>query len=106
MPHDEPLLGRAREALAAVTTIVPHTDADGLAAGAIALRARGLTADDALLLGRGRDPWTEALPAGPPALLDWGVRTLAGPGADRRPSRARRGSVPRPGRRVGVRRGA
>jgi single-stranded-DNA-specific exonuclease len=79
MPHDEPLLGRAREALAAATTIVPHTDADGLAAGAIALRARGLTADDALLLGRGRDPWTEPLPAGPPALLDWGVRTLAGP---------------------------
>ena len=73
----EPAL--AREALLAAALVVPHTDADGLAAGALALRARGGAAADALLLGRGRSPWTEPLPAAPPALLDWGVRALDGP---------------------------
>ena len=70
----------AREALLAAALVVPHTDADGLAAGALALRVRGEGAADALLLGRGRSPWTEPLPAAPPALLDWGVRALDGPG--------------------------
>ena len=66
---------RARVALEHAT-IVPHTDADGLAAGAIALRATGRTADDALLLGRGKTPFDGSLPAGRVAILDWGVRPL------------------------------
>jgi single-stranded-DNA-specific exonuclease len=72
----------AREALLAAAHIVPHTDADGLAAGALALRARGERAVDAVLLGRGQTPWgPEApLPAGPLAVLDWGVRSSAPPG--------------------------
>ena len=49
---------RARAALAHVVEVVPHTDADGLAAGAIVLRALGRPADDALLLGRGETPWS------------------------------------------------
>jgi single-stranded-DNA-specific exonuclease len=69
----------ARDLLAAAAFVAPHTDADGLAAGAIALRARGEDAGAALLLGRGRTPYAEALPPGLPALLDWGVRPLAGP---------------------------
>jgi single-stranded-DNA-specific exonuclease len=68
-----------RDALLRATTVVPHTDADGLAAGALALRARGEPAAAALLLGRGRTPWTECLPAGPVALLDWGMRALDHP---------------------------
>ena len=70
---------RAREALLAAARVVPHTDADGLAAGAMALRARGESADAALLLGRGETPWTTELPPGAPALLDWGVRELDRP---------------------------
>ena len=60
---------------------MPHTDADGLAAGAIALRARGEGAEAAVLLGRGETPFAvEArLPDGPLAILDWGVRPLARP---------------------------
>ncbi len=72
-------LARAREALTAAATVVPHTDADGLAAGAMALRARGEPAEAALLFGRGENPWTRPLPPGAPALLDWGVRRLDGP---------------------------
>jgi hypothetical protein len=72
-------LGRVREALAAAATIVPHTDADGLAAGAMALRSRGEGAEAAVLFGRGENPWTQPLPPGAPALLDWGVRALDGP---------------------------
>ena len=47
----------ARQALLDAVAVVPHTDADGLAAGAIALRARGEGADAAILLGRGRTPF-------------------------------------------------
>jgi len=62
--------------------VVPHTDADGLAAGAIALRLQGRGADAAVLLGRGATPFgpDAALPPGPVAVLDWGVRPLARPG--------------------------
>jgi single-stranded-DNA-specific exonuclease len=69
----------AAEALAAAAVVVPHTDADGLAAGAIALRERGERAEAALLLGRGETPWGAALPDGAPAILDWGVRPLDRP---------------------------
>jgi single-stranded-DNA-specific exonuclease len=57
---------------------VPHTDADGLAAGALALRARGEDAAAACLYGRGENPWVSP-PAGTPALLDWGMRARTGP---------------------------
>jgi single-stranded-DNA-specific exonuclease len=70
---------RARDALAGAAAVVAHTDADGLAAGAIALRRRGEGAEDALLLGRGETPWTAPLPDGVPAILDWGVRALDRP---------------------------
>lgn len=75
-------LGRAREALQEAVAVVPHTDADGLAAGAIALRARGEAADAAVLLGRGRSPWNSAdlLPDGPLAVLDQGLRPDGPPG--------------------------
>lgn len=71
----------ARRALLDAVAVVPHTDADGLAAGAIALRARGETANDAILLGRGQTPFARdaALPDGLLAILDWGVRPLARP---------------------------
>lgn len=61
--------------------VCPHTDADGLAAGAIALRARGESAEDAVILGRGATPWAPgSIPAKrPAAILDWGVRELEGP---------------------------
>ncbi|HWH15942.1 MAG TPA: hypothetical protein VNT51_14470 [Miltoncostaeaceae bacterium] len=74
-------LERARAALTGAT-VVPHTDADGLAAGAIALRLQGRGADAAVLLPRGATPFGAAppLPAGPVAVLDWGVRPLARPG--------------------------
>jgi len=64
-----------------VAAVVPHTDADGLAAGAIALRARGEGADAAVLLGRGRNPWQPdaPLPPGLLTILDWGVRPLDRP---------------------------
>lgn len=76
------LIARAREALSAAGAVVPHTDADGLAAGAIALRARGEGAGAAVLLDRGLTPWGEdaPIPAGPVAVLDWGVRDLHRPG--------------------------
>lgn len=73
----------ARHALDRAAAVVPHTDADGLAAGAIALRARGEGAGDAVLLGRGQTPFDPgvALPEGPLAILDWGVRPLERPGS-------------------------
>ncbi len=60
----------------------PHWDADGLAAAAIALRARGESADDAVLLERGQTPFgpDPPLPTGSVALLDWGIRPFARPG--------------------------
>jgi single-stranded-DNA-specific exonuclease len=72
----------ARAALLAARHVVPHTDADGLAAGALALRARGEDAGAAVLLGRGHVPFgaDPPLPAGSVAVLDWGVRPLARPG--------------------------
>jgi single-stranded-DNA-specific exonuclease len=78
----EPVVARARAALLTVDVVVPHTDADGLAAGAIALRARSETADAAVLLGRGETPFgvDTPLPDGSVAVLDWGVRPLARPG--------------------------
>ena len=77
LPH---LLHRARRALIEADYVCPHTDADGLAAGAIALRERGQGADDALLLGRGLNPWhDDVLPDGYPAVLDQGIRRLDRP---------------------------
>ena len=74
-------LEAARGALRDATAVVCHTDADGLAAGAIALRHRGETADDAILLGRGQTPFAPdaPLPDGLLAILDWGIRPLARP---------------------------
>jgi single-stranded-DNA-specific exonuclease len=68
--------------LGSVETVVPHVDADGLAAGALALRARGEGASAAVLLERGQTPFGPAppLPAGSVAVLDWGIRPLARPG--------------------------
>jgi single-stranded-DNA-specific exonuclease len=72
----------ARAFLESVDFVVPHTDADGLSAGAIALRARDETAEDAVLLGRGLTPFGDdpPLPAGSAAVLDWGIRALTRPG--------------------------
>lgn len=72
----------ARCLLRGAVAVVPHTDADGLAAGAIALRARDEGARAAVLLGRGETPFdaTTTLPDGPLAVLDWGVRRLDRPG--------------------------
>lgn len=69
--RDPEVLAEAREAVLAADAVCPHTDADGLSAGAIALRARGETADDAVLLEPGETPWgrQEHL-----AVLDQGVR--------------------------------
>lgn len=75
-------LERARRLLLDVGAVVPHVDADGLAAGAIALRARGESAGAAVLLGRGQNPFgpDAPLPGGSLAVLDWGVRRLLRPG--------------------------
>ncbi len=74
-------LARAKVLLLEASAVVPHTDADGLAAGAIALRARGESADRAVLLGRGVNPFTHPhLVPGPlPAILDWGIRSFDRP---------------------------
>lgn len=82
-PHvPEELIARAAEALARADAVVPHTDADGLAAGAIALRSRGEDAAAAVLLDRGLTPWgpDAPVPHGALAVLDWGVRDLDRPG--------------------------
>ncbi len=70
-----------RHMLLQATAVVCHTDADGLGAGAIALRARGEGADAAVLLGHGQQPFAPdaPLPPGPLAILDWGVRRLDRP---------------------------
>ncbi len=72
-------LEAARTALRDAVAVVCHTDADGLAAGAIALRHRGETAADAILLSRGETPFAAdaPMPDGLLAILDWGVRPLA-----------------------------
>lgn len=72
----------ARDLLLGADYVVPHTDADGLAAGAIALRARGESAAAAVLLGRGQTPFgaKPPLPLGSAAVLDWGVRPFERPG--------------------------
>jgi single-stranded-DNA-specific exonuclease len=65
----------AFEYLLRCRTVCPHTDADGLAAGALALRALGRSASAATLLGRGRTPFGPDEQLTPPvAILDWGVR--------------------------------
>ena len=72
-------LARARMALRNAAAVVVHPGADGLAAGAIALGARGERAADAAISET--DPFDAAtpLPDGPLAILDWGIRALARP---------------------------
>jgi hypothetical protein len=71
-------LARARMALRNAAAVVPRSGGDGLAAAAIALRARGERASAAVL---GVDPFDPAaeLPDGPLAILDWGIRPLDRP---------------------------
>ena len=71
-----------RHALLTADHVAPHDDADGLAAAAIVLRARGEDAGAAVLLDRTRSPWgpDPDLPHGSVALLDQGVRPFARPG--------------------------
>jgi single-stranded-DNA-specific exonuclease len=61
--------------------VVTHPGADGLAAGAIALRERGEHAAAAVLLAPGLTPFSPeaGLPDGALAVLDWGVRPLDRP---------------------------
>ncbi len=66
-------------ALRNAVAVVPHPGADGLAAGAIALRARGERAAAAVLLDAGPYEEPGALPDGPLAILDWGIRGLDRP---------------------------
>ncbi|HEX8325801.1 MAG TPA: hypothetical protein VF595_17995 [Tepidisphaeraceae bacterium] len=77
------LLARVAAAVRSARVVCPHNDADGLAAAAIALRVRGETADDALLLPRGQNPFGPDFrpPAGegPVAILDQGVRDVSYP---------------------------
>jgi hypothetical protein len=72
-------LSRARMALRNVVAVVPHPGADGLAAGAIALRTRNERAQAATLVST--DPFAPGapLPEGPLAILDWGMRVLDRP---------------------------
>jgi hypothetical protein len=72
-------LARARMALRNAVAVVPHPGADGLAAGAIALRDRGERAAAAVLIDS--DPFAPGapLPDGPLAILDWGIRSLDRP---------------------------
>jgi hypothetical protein len=71
-------IARARMALRNATAVVARSGADGLAAGAIALRARGERAAEAVL---GVDPFAAGahVPGGPLAILDWGIRALDRP---------------------------
>lgn len=73
---------RPRSWLADADFVCPHTDADGLAAGAMVLRARGEDASAAVLLEPGQTPFGPApdLPEGSVVLLDQGVRDLRRPG--------------------------
>ena len=79
-PLSANLYAAAADRLRSAAAVLPHTDADGLAAGAIALRALGWTADRATLLPRGDNPFHGGLdlPAGVIAVLDQGVRPFAG----------------------------
>jgi single-stranded-DNA-specific exonuclease len=72
----------ARAALLAADHVVPHTDADGLAAGALVLRARGQGAEHAVLLRRGETPFgaDAPVPDGTLAVVDWGVRPIRAAG--------------------------
>ena len=78
---DDTLLAAARAELERIDVLVPHTDADGLTAGAIALRGVGRPVE-VVLLQRGETPFgpEPPLPPGRAAVLDWGVRELAPPG--------------------------
>jgi single-stranded-DNA-specific exonuclease len=78
VPADDALLAAARAELGRVEVLVPHTDADGLTAGAVALRGIGREVD-VVLLDRGQTPFGPhpPLPDGRAAVLDWGVRELA-----------------------------
>ena len=81
MPDD--LMRRAADLIRRARVVCPHNDADGLASGAIALRERNESADAALLLPRGVNPFGPAFapPAGdgPVAVLDQGVRDVPYP---------------------------
>ena len=72
-------VARARMALRNAAAVVAHPGADGLAAAAIALRARHERAS-AVQLPDG-DPFEPGapLPDGPLAILDWGIRALDRP---------------------------
>jgi hypothetical protein len=72
-------LARARMALRNAVAVVPHPGADGLAAGAIALRARRERAAAAVLLDASPYEPGAPLPDGPLAILDWGIRALDRP---------------------------
>ena len=80
--EDAAHVARARQALRQAAAVVPHPEADGLAAGAIALRERGEGAGAAILLERGVTPFAPdaPLPEGALAVLGWGVRALERPG--------------------------
>ena len=82
-PLSPDLYAAAAERLLRAAAVLPHTDADGLAAGAIAVRALGWPADRATLLPRGANPFNAEveLPHGVIAVLDQGVRPF-----DRGPS--------------------
>lgn len=69
------LLEDARTAVLAAHAVCPHTDADGLASGAMALRARGEQAKDAVLLEAGETVWSHEAHW---AVLDQGVRPWPG----------------------------
>jgi single-stranded-DNA-specific exonuclease len=78
MPDD--LLARTAALVRSARVVCPHNDADGLAAAAIALRERGESADAALLLPRGQNPFgADFKPpkgSGAVAVLDQGVRDV------------------------------
>jgi single-stranded-DNA-specific exonuclease len=73
-------LSATHEMLLASSFVCPHTDADGLAAGALALHVRGEAASAARLLPRGATPFDPdpLPPARPAVILDWGIRPFRG----------------------------
>jgi hypothetical protein len=72
-------VARARMALRNAAAVVAHPGADGLAAAAIALHARGERASAALLPDGDPFDAVTTLPDGPLAILDWGIRALDRP---------------------------
>ena len=78
---DDPQLVERARTLLAESTVICHDDADGLSSGAIALRATGRSAHEALLMERGCTPWQAdaSLADGPLAVLDWGIQPLDRP---------------------------